>query len=204
MTNKEAINELQERLDLARDYQHYTGVDRYGDALELAIKALQQADQIQPEDLKYIRRYGMTRKAIHETIIRVQQYAIGLLDTVESFLGKAGTDYGDGLDMLNDIKDECDCPHDKKLFVPYMTNATLFMHLISGRTSWGGHTSAYEACADCDLYPDKFGLRTSEDVNNEDPEECDPDPDDDHIDSDIQAAEMAAEDMEDNEELPFC
>ena len=34
--------------------------------------------------------------------------------------------------------------------------------------------------------------------------EIDDDPDDDHIDEDIQAADMAAEDMPDNEEIPFC
>ena len=34
--------------------------------------------------------------------------------------------------------------------------------------------------------------------------EIDEAPDDDHIDEDIQAAEMAAEDMPDNEDIPFC
>jgi hypothetical protein len=29
-------------------------------------------------------------------------------------------------------------------------------------------------------------------------------PDNDHIDEDIQAADMAAEDMPDNEDIPFC
>jgi len=143
----------------------------------------ENSSEIEIDDLdkKYIRRFGMTREAIRETMIRVQNYAVGLLDCAEDFLGKNGTDYGDGLGVLNDIKDDCDCPHDKKLFVPYMKNVTLFMHLISGRTLWGGYTSALEACDDCGLDPDKFGTRTPEDVNEENPGN-----------------------NEDNEDIPFC
>lgn len=166
---------------------------------------------ISESDARYIRRYGMTREAIRETIIRVQRYAVGLMDAVESFLGKEGNDYGEGLDVLNDIKDRSDCPHDRKLFAPIQKNAQLFMTLISGRTSWGGHTSAIEACVDSGLDPDRFGTLTEETVESELPEECDgydpdADPKDDHIDEDIQAADMESENQEDNDDdyIPFC